>query len=281
MHYKLYKDGCWDILGENIQIYHAYPAINGSAISPVSVSMGEDVLQYQLEEGSVKLRFSRREKAVEVSCTLHGISGIHDIEPIANAKVKGAENVFVQGFGMEGPSGCRTVGYEMLKSNGLISLYQEQSALFIYALDHRHYVNRYCVGKTQSLFADDAICLFGGFNLENTQGDERMLPSPPVFHWCSWYYLYQNLSQDLLEEYLGGFQTEKEIPFRYIQIDAGYAPSPGDWLLPNHLFPEGLKKAAESIIRSGYEPGIWVAPFIVGDQSELFRTPAIRRRWPI
>ncbi|MCI9441182.1 MAG: alpha-galactosidase [Ruminococcus sp.] len=301
MHYKLYKDGCWDILGENIQIYHAYPAINGSAISPVSVSMGEDVLQYQLEEGSVKLRFSRREKAVEVSCTLHGISGIHDIEPIANAKVKGAENVFVQGFGMEGPSGCRTVGYEMLKSNGLISLYQEQSALFIYALDHRHYVNRYCVGKTQSLFADDAICLFGGFNLENTQGDERMLPSlffteektlafglqscaekiaaemgartakPPVFHWCSWYYLYQNLSQDLLEEYLGGFQTEKEIPFRYIQIDAGYAPSPGDWLLPNHLFPEGLKKAAESIIRSGYEPGIWVAPFIVGDQSELFR----------
>lgn len=299
MNYKLYKNGCWDILGETIQLHHVYPAVNGSAISPVSVSMDQDVLSYQLENGSVELRFVQRKKAVEVICRLHGINGIHDIEPIADAEVKGAENVFVQGFGMEGPSGCRTIGDEILESNGLISLYQDQAAFFIYVLDHRHYINRYCIRKNKNLFVEDTICLSGGFNLENTRGEEVVLPSiffteetmlasslqscaekiaaemgarttkPPVFHWCSWYYLYQNLSQGLLEEYLNGFQ--KEIPFRYIQVDAGYAPSPGDWLLPNHLFPEGLKKAAETIIQSGYEPGIWVAPFIVGDQSELCR----------
>lgn len=32
---------------------------------------------------------------------------------------------------------------------------------------------------------------------------------------------------------------------------------------------QGLKKAAETIINAGYEPGVWIAPFIVGDQSGL------------
>ena len=58
---------------------------------------------------------------------------------------------------------------------------------------------------------------------------------------------------------------------QYIQLDAGYCPSLGDWLQPNHLFPEGLEKAAATIRKAGYLPGIWIGPFMVGDQSALFR----------
>lgn len=298
MDYKLHKNGRWDICGKNIQLYDIYPAINGSLISPVSVSMKEDTLFYQLEDGSIELHFAKRGEDVEVACTVNGNEAIHDICPIANAKVENADNAFIQGFGMQGPSGCRSIGYEMLESSGLISLYNDDAALFVYVLDHRHYVNNYSVRKTKSLFVDGKICLSGGFNLENTV-DGAVLPpvffteektlatglencakkiaakmgarttTPPVFHWCSWYYLYQNISQNLLEEYLDGFKEVSDIPFRYIQIDAGYAPSAGDWLLPNYRFPEGLKKAAKTIIDAGYEAGIWIAPFIVADQSEI------------
>lgn len=299
MDYILYENGCFDICGESIQLYGIYPAINGSKVSPVSVSVTGNTMFYQLENGSMELRFARNGEDIEVICSVCRLDAVHDIEPVSGANVKGTDRVFIQGFGMEGPSGCRTAGYEMLKSDGLVSFYNDSSALFIYAVCHRHYINRYSVWKNRNLFADDTICLSGGFNLENTVTDNLVLPSfffteektlaaglkncagkiaaemgartskPPVFHWCSWYYLYQNLSQKLLEEYLDGFKDAEGVNFRYIQIDAGYAPSPGDWLLPNHLFPEGLKKAAETIINAGYEPGVWIAPFIVGDQSGL------------
>lgn len=299
MDYKLHKNGCFDIYGENVQLYNIYPAINGLSLSPVSVSVKGDTLTYQLEKGSIELCFVKTEREVEVICSVCEVKGIHDIEPIANANVKGTDSVFIQGFGMEGPSGCNSIGYEMLSSNGLISLYKENAALFVYATDHKHYINRYSVRKTKSLFANDRVCFSGGFNLENTVESNINLPSiffteeetlatglkncakkvaatmgareakPPVFHWCSWYYLYHNLSQKLLEEYLDGFKEVEDIPFRYIQIDAGYTPSIGDWLLPNHLFPEGLKKAADTIINAGYKPGIWIAPFIVANQSKL------------
>ncbi len=154
--------------------------------------------------------------------------------------------------------------------------------------------------KKQGIFSKDTKTLSGGFDLECTASDEETLPSiffseyddlstgllccakkiagnmgartsqPPAFHWCSWYYMYNHFDQFTLEEYLKGFR-EKKVNFRYIQIDDGYTSHHGDWLLPNHRFPEGLRKAAETIIQAGYEPGIWISPFMVGDKSELFR----------
>ncbi|MBO4885259.1 MAG: alpha-galactosidase, partial [Clostridia bacterium] len=39
----------------------------------------------------------------------------------------------------------------------------------------------------------------------------------------------------------------------------------------NERFPQGLSYAAATIRAAGYEPGIWVGPFMVGDNSRLFR----------
>lgn len=299
MEYRLYENGRWDIIGETVELRHAYPAMDGVLLSPVRVSRGADFLVYHLERGRVELHFSQKDGKVEVRSRMFDLPGVHDVEPMADAEVQGAEGVFIQGFGMEGPSGTRKIGEEPLKSNGLIALYRPGHAFFVYALDHRRYVNRYDLGRRGGAFTAGAVCLQGGFNLEGTAGEEEALPSlffkedasleaglsacakeiagamgarskqPPAFHWCSWYYLYQNLSQGLLEEYVDSFRKE-EVPFRYIQVDAGYAPSLGDWLLPNHLFPEGLGKAAQTILEAGFQPGIWIGPFMVGDQSRLF-----------
>ncbi len=322
MYFRLHKNGRWDILGKYIRLKNAYPAINGIPLSPLRVSVGNDFIIYQLEKGQVQLNFLQNDDRVEVLCRLCGLPGIHDAELLADATVENAKNVFIQGFGMEGPSGCMNIGdclfspagasgknmeipkKQAPKSYGLISLFNDKGAFFAYACTHRHYVNCYHIRATETLFADETekpVSFSGGFNLENTTGDDLTLPAmyftenetlfsglkncakeiagnmqaratkPPVFHWCSWYYLYQNLSQDLLEEYLKGFQKMEDIPFRYVQIDAGYTPHLGDWLLPNHLFPEGLQKAAKTILDAGYQAGVWIAPFIVGDQSALYQ----------
>lgn len=300
MKFRLYKDGRWDVLGEGIQLCGAYPAIDGIPVSPVRVLVESHTVLYQLEEGCVRLQFLEAEDLVEVRCTIQGLPKIHDIEPIANALAVNAKHAFVQGFGMGDWSGCVEIGKETSESNGLIALYHGESSLFAYVLDHRHYINRYCVGMAKSLFGEGAVRFSGGFRLEGTAEGTMELPSfffmetpklvaglkscaekiasfmgaravkPPAFYWCSWYYLYQNLDQGLLEEYVGGFR-KAGIPFSHIQIDAGYAADLGDWLYPSHHFPEGLKKAARTVLDAGYEPGIWIGPFMVGDQSELFR----------
>lgn len=94
---------------------------------------------------------------------------------------------------------------------------------------------------------------------------------PASYHWCSWYYLYHNLDMPLLREYLAGFKAlQPAMRVDYFQIDAGYFPSAGDWLLPTPRFPEGLGPAFRAIRGAGYKPGVWIGPFMVGNRSRLF-----------
>jgi hypothetical protein len=95
---------------------------------------------------------------------------------------------------------------------------------------------------------------------------------PPAYFWCSWYYSYQNFDQAQLEENLEGMRKTGLInELQYVQIDAGYFSSPGDWLIFNERYPKGLKGAFDTIKSFGLRPGIWVAPFMVGNRSELYK----------
>ena len=92
----------------------------------------------------------------------------------------------------------------------------------------------------------------------------------PAFHWCSWYYYYENMDQNILNGLLSDLK-DRPIDFRYIQLDAGYVDHTVDWKEINQRYPEGLKKAAKSILESGYKAGIWIAPFMIGDQSDTYK----------
>ena len=299
MKYTLHRDGSFDILGDSIHLRGCYPAMIGRALRPLRVEAADDAIVYHLSGGSVRLSFQTDEGRLAVGCSADGLAGVHDLAPVGSAAPEGAENVYAQGFGMEGPSGCYALTDNAPTSHGLTALYAGERVLLAYAEDHRRYSAVFQVKKAPTAFGE-RVTFDAGFNLEGTAGEQVTLPTlyleeaegltaglrhcaeriaaamgarhtqPPAFFWSSWYHAYETMDQATLEDTLAGIRTEN-VPFQYIELDAGYMPHLGDWLTPNHRWPGGLQKAAETILAAGYQPGIWVAPFIVGDRSSLYR----------
>lgn len=88
--------------------------------------------------------------------------------------------------------------------------------------------------------------------------------------WCSWYYYYTGISEEIILKNLYALK-KMNLPVHFFQIDDGYQKAMGDWLIPNSKFPNGLKHISNEITKLGYVPGIWTAPFLVRQDSELFQ----------
>ena len=88
--------------------------------------------------------------------------------------------------------------------------------------------------------------------------------------WCSWYAYYHNISSKRILANLAALKARAP-GLRYIQIDDGYQPWMGDWLHATDKFAGGVQPVIRSIREAGFEPAIWVAPFIASPQSRLFR----------
>lgn len=84
--------------------------------------------------------------------------------------------------------------------------------------------------------------------------------------WCSWYHYFHEISK---KEVLKNLSHCKDWPIETFQIDDGYQSEVGDWLVTNDRFEGGLADLAAEIARSGRQPGIWIAPFLVSPDSEL------------
>ncbi len=69
---------------------------------------------------------------------------------------------------------------------------------------------------------------------------------------------------------------DRKVPLKYFIINDGWELNPGDWDSPSSGFPSGMSSLAAEIKGSGYTPGIWFAPFIVGRDSAIFRN---RKDW--
>jgi alpha-galactosidase len=93
-------------------------------------------------------------------------------------------------------------------------------------------------------------------------------PAPPS-GWCSWYCFGPKVTA---EQVLDNLTTiARDIPgLRYIQIDDGYQPAMGDWLETGAAFGGAVQSVLRQIRARGFEPAIWVAPFIAEAGSTLF-----------
>lgn len=89
--------------------------------------------------------------------------------------------------------------------------------------------------------------------------------------WTSWYNYYQNITEEIILENLNNYK-EKKKEIDVFQIDDGYQTAVGDWLSIDSIkFPKGMKYIANSIKESGYKSGIWLAPFVCEEKSEIFK----------
>ena len=105
--------------------------------------------------------------------------------------------------------------------------------------------------------------------IERNQPKRKRFRAPPM-GWCSWYCFGPGVTADNIRQNLRWIATNAP-QLRYIQIDDGYQPWMGDWLETGKSFGGNIKAVLAEIRRQGFEPAIWVAPFVASPRSKLFK----------
>lgn len=98
----------------------------------------------------------------------------------------------------------------------------------------------------------------------------RLRSGPIPTGWCSWYCYGPTVTEENILSNLAVIQAGK-LPLRYIQIDDGYQAAMGDWLDVGKGFGGGIDGVMRRIKAEGFEPAIWVAPFVAEKGSRLFQ----------
>ena len=91
----------------------------------------------------------------------------------------------------------------------------------------------------------------------------------PPLGWCSWYSFGPKLTVPDIRRNLDWIATNAP-QLRYIQIDDGYQPWMGDWLETGKSFGGDIQGVLREIRERGFEPAIWLAPFVASPESKLF-----------
>ena len=94
-------------------------------------------------------------------------------------------------------------------------------------------------------------------------------PSPPT-GWCSWYCFGPRVTAQQVLDNLD-FIAKHTPGLRYVQIDDGYQPAMGDWLETGAAFGGNVQGVLKQIRERGFEPAIWVAPFVAEEKSRVFQ----------
>jgi alpha-galactosidase len=95
-------------------------------------------------------------------------------------------------------------------------------------------------------------------------------PTPPT-GWCSWYCFGPSVTAQQVRDNLDVIATSMPA-LRYVQIDDGYQSAMGDWLDTGAAFGGNVRTVLADIRQRGFEPAIWVAPFVAEERSALFQS---------
>ncbi|MBS1804244.1 MAG: alpha-galactosidase [Acidobacteria bacterium] len=94
--------------------------------------------------------------------------------------------------------------------------------------------------------------------------------NPIINGWCNWYYTHEYISEDeVLKNADFAARYLKQYGLEFIQIDAGWFRTYGDWE-GNERFPHGMKWLASQIRERGLRAGIWLAPYCIAEGTDLF-----------
>jgi len=89
--------------------------------------------------------------------------------------------------------------------------------------------------------------------------------------WCNWFYTLDAFDEnEILSNAEFAAKELKSYGLEYIQIDEGFQTAHGEWQ-GNEKFPHGLKWLCDRIKGYGLKPGIWIAPFVISENTRVFR----------
>ncbi len=97
--------------------------------------------------------------------------------------------------------------------------------------------------------------------------------APPITGWCSWYNLYAAITPENLRHHLrttAQVAQREGLPLSVFLIDDGFTPEMGDWLELKPAFAQGIAPLLQEVRAAGFVPGLWIAPFVVGNRSRLY-----------
>lgn len=119
---------------------------------------------------------------------------------------------------------------------------------------------------------EEALCVWARRVAQASPTPPR-LSTPPINGWCSWYNLYGYITEENILHHLRSVEKivrQENLPMRVFQIDDGFTPEMGDWLEVKPQFPRGMKPVLDDIQAAGFTPGLWIAPFMIGNRSRLY-----------
>ena len=94
--------------------------------------------------------------------------------------------------------------------------------------------------------------------------------NPIINGWCSWYYSHEDINEDeMLRNADFAARALKPYGLEYIQVDAGWFRTYGDWE-GNQNFPHGMKWLAGKIRERGLRSGLWFAPYCIAEGTDVF-----------
>jgi len=99
------------------------------------------------------------------------------------------------------------------------------------------------------------------------RASSALVTAPYQVGWCSWYHYFHEIDEAALDANLA---LAGDWPFDVFQLDDGYQPAIGDWLRTNDSFSSPLDVLADRIAAAGRRPGIWLAPFSMHPDYEMF-----------
>lgn len=296
--YKIYPNGSFDLIGSKIEIKSCYPAINNILIRPLAVKITSNKIDYKLENGSLKLEFVKEGNytVIKTSTTLPKDYAFN-ISPIFQSVTQNAEKIYKTASAIMGEGGIKKWPNNEVLSSAILSgiIPDSGNTLIISFHDIKKYFSNIEFGKYKNekivnvtiqtekvlptylpnIYLSESKVPYEGMRYEAQVIGNSMnarLDKPQAYLWCSWYYTFNYLTEKMLSEYLDGFETiTPRIPLQAVQIDAGYHPHIGDWLEKSDKFPNGIEPSIKEIIKKGYNAGIWIAPYMVGNRSKLYK----------
>jgi alpha-galactosidase len=113
---------------------------------------------------------------------------------------------------------------------------------------------------------DDPSASMGRWATDVGRRHRARVAAPYQVGWCSWYHYFHDVTEADLRHNL---TLAGDWPFDVFQLDDGYQAAIGDWLETNDEFPSSLDIIADSIATAGFQPGLWIAPFLAAPNSRV------------